>query len=313
MLVITLGDPWSVNIEIISQCLSGSFLENCHRRNIPVTLIGSFYHWEQQSGKNLDVEFTPVDLTKEMMVPADKLSVESRGNIALQSLQKVVQINANRLAVLTMPIDKHACWKAGFDFPGQTEFFEKIWQTAGLMLLAGPKLRVGLVTTHIPLSRVAQTISAELIESKIHLMFTSLKNNFQINKPRLAVTGLNPHCGDQGMFGSEDQTIITKVIKNLKKRYGDNLTGPLPADTVFYHAYQGMYDGVLAMYHDQGLGPLKTVHFDSAINISAGLPHLRVSPDHGPAKDLFMQNKASLISTQEALNVCLNYLMMTGQ
>ncbi len=315
MLIITLGDPWSVNIELVQQCLTDDVRRRCQDRGIPMVCIGSHYHWTNQLGKSLADEkikffdeFISIDQDDDHKVPAHQLDEVTRGHIARRSLEELKAYRGKALAVLTMPIDKNAAWQAGYDFPGQTEFFENLWQTRGLMILAGPQLRVGLVTTHVPIAKVTDGITPEILQQKINLMMHGLENDFGIANPRLAVAGLNPHCGDKGLFGDEDQRIVKKTIDSLLPTYGDRLIGPLSADIVFYRAYQGQFDGVLAMYHDQGLGPLKTVHFDSAINLTAGLPHLRVSPDHGPANDLFGQKKASIKSTQFALEHCIQYL-----
>lgn len=315
MLIFTLGDPWSVNIELVQQCLTDEVRRRCQDRGIPLVCIGSHFHWTNQLGKTLADEkikffdeFISIDHEGDRKIPANQLDEVTRGHIAHRALEELKAYGGKAMAVLTMPIDKNAAWQAGFDFPGQTEFFENLWKTRGLMILAGPQLRVGLVTTHIPISKVADAINPEILQHKIELMMHGLEIDFGIKNPRLAVAGLNPHCGDKGMFGDEDRLVIRKTVEKLLPKYGDRLVGPLSADIVFHRAYHGEYDGVLAMYHDQGLGPLKTVHFDSAINLTAGLPHLRVSPDHGPASDLFGLKKASVKSSQLALEHCIQYL-----
>jgi 4-hydroxythreonine-4-phosphate dehydrogenase len=162
----------------------------------------------------------------------------------------------------------------------------------------------------LPLKEVVPRLSTELIETKICLFAKSLKEDFNIKSPRIAVCGVNPHAGDNGLFGDEDRRLILPVVKKLQAKWQGQVTlqGPMPADTVFHFAFQGQYDGVLAMYHDQGLGPLKIVHFDTAVNLSGGLPHLRVSPDHGPAADLYLSQKASPKSWQSCYAVACQYL-----
>jgi 4-hydroxythreonine-4-phosphate dehydrogenase len=219
------------------------------------------------------------------------------------------------LAVVTGPIDKYAARAADFAYPGQTEFFADLWQSQAIMILAGPKLRVGLVTNHLALRDVAGAISSDLICSKAILLTQSLRSTFGITCPRVAVTGLNPHAGDGGLFGDEEHRLIAPALKRAQLLLGSEatLTGPLPADTAFYRGYRGDFDAVLAMYHDQGLGPLKTVHFDDAVNISGGLRHFRASPDHGPAADLFLRRTASPASLAAAIKLAGDYLQKFGE
>ncbi len=330
MLAITLGDPHSVSIELLSKLLRSPSL-TCPR--IPVVVIGSLWHWEDQckrlklphpamdfikisdlnDAKQIKagrVHFLDINTDKNLNRPAETLSSKERGLVALASLEVLRRFKPDeKFAVVTCPIDKSAMKDAGFAFDGHTEFFESIWNHHAVMLLAGPKLRVGLVTNHTALSQVPQLISEPLIKEKAHLLSKCLREVFNYSNPRIAVAALNPHAGDHGLFGSEDEAILGPAIASLKEeRFQGKIEGPFPADTVFYQAYHGSFDAVLAMYHDQGLGPLKTVHFDDAINISGGLPHLRVSPCHGPAKDLFLKEKASLKSMQQALTIAINSL-----
>ncbi|MCX6118271.1 MAG: 4-hydroxythreonine-4-phosphate dehydrogenase PdxA [Proteobacteria bacterium] len=237
------------------------------------------------------------------------LSLEERGQCSVLALESVPKEMNAKFAVLTCPIDKHNAHKAGFQFSGQTEFFENLWNEKGIMILAGPQLRVGLTTNHMALKDVPAVLDSNLVSVKICLMAESLKKVFGIDRPRIAVCGLNPHCSDGGLFGDEEQNIILPAIlgSKLKAAYA-SIQGPIPADTAFYRAYKGEFDGVLAQYHDQGLGPLKLVHWDTAVNVTGGLRYLRVSPDHGPAADLFGKNQASIKSFAAALELCKNWL-----
>ncbi len=312
-LILTLGDPYSVNIELLNSCLSP-------HKNISTILVGSAYHFQNQSS----LSYTPIKNFEEakpntlsfldiggVQKPADTLSPRERGEISNNSLYALfpyVNHSKEKLAVLTCPIDKFAAHAAGFSFAGHTEFFSEKSSCETLMLLAGPKLRVGLATNHLALKDVSKTLNIKLIQKKLSILHSTLKNLFHISSPHIAVCGLNPHCSDGGLFGDEEELFIKPAIQEFQKSTPDRIHGPLPADTVFYRALNNSYDAVLAMYHDQGLGPLKTVHFDEAVNITCGLPYLRVSPDHGPAKDLFMQNKASVRSMQEALSLALHSL-----
>lgn len=314
-LIITLGDPYSINVELCLPFLS-------ERRGFPLILIGSEYQWLSQSkalektvvykkikdlNEAYENEIYFLDIGGEEKL-ASSMNLQERGYIACQSLyalKGILEDSQQNLAVITCPIDKKAAHEAGFPYPGHTEFFTELSKVSSLMLLAGPRLKVALASQHVPLSKVSSLLTETLILSKISILHQSLKDSFGIQHPRIAVCGLNPHCGDGGLFGDEEERIIRPAI--LKSPH-KNITGPLPADTVFYRCLQGDFDAVLAMYHDQGLGPLKTVHFDEAVNITCGLPYLRVSPDHGPAKDLFLQGRASRRSMEEAWKLACQYL-----
>lgn len=253
---------------------------------------------------------------------AEELSSAQRGAIAFEALKRTRDIidlvkkstkkkEKIQCAVITGPIDKSACHQAGMATTGQTELFADWFQSDSIMVLAGPKLRVGLTTNHLPLVKVATSISPELIEKKVLLLERSLRLLFQIDLPRIGVCGINPHAGDNGLLGEEDQTVVEKAINRLKVRERFKVYGPLSADTAFFHCYDGKYDAILAMYHDQGLPALKSMHFYDAINITGGLPFLRVSPDHGPASDLFLTGTARSDSYEACLRFASKYLTNT--
>ncbi len=311
-LIITLGDPFSINVELVAK--------NFAELPAHTLIIGSRFHWQDQLSA-LGVELPNIQYihTSEQWQDrgvhfldcggtakrASALSAQERGAIAVQTLESLNQDKflaklavRNQVAVLTMPIDKHACHSAGFKYLGHTEFFSELSACATLMLLAGPRLRVGLASNHLALSQVSAQLSPERILQKLELLHYALQKYLGIKNPKIAVCGLNPHCGDGGLFGDEESRIIEPALRSFRK----NVHGPFPADTIFFQALQGKFDAVLAMYHDQGLGPLKTVHFDEAVNVTCGLPYLRLSPDHGPAKDLFLANKASARSFEQALH-----------
>ncbi|SMF21524.1 4-hydroxythreonine-4-phosphate dehydrogenase PdxA [Pseudobacteriovorax antillogorgiicola] len=319
MLLVTLGDPYSINIEALGELLPRI------PDKVPVVLVGSFSQWEyqcQQFQISLAVKMIQSwsDLTDKGIhflnvgpelprVNPRELTDQQRGGVAVAALESLRSFpKMQNTAVLTCPIDKYACQQAGFRFPGQTEFFEDLAGERGVMILAGPSLRVALVTNHLALRDVAPHINESLIVKKFELFSKTLSRIFKIKSPRIAVVGLNPHCGDQGMFGDEDYRVIAPAVSRLESHSEYEPTGPIPADTAFFHGYQGRFDGILAMYHDQGLGPLKTVHFFDAVNITGGLDFLRVSPDHGPAADKFGQGTANWESFSAALTHCLRYL-----
>ncbi len=317
LLAITLGDPLGIGVEITHKALK----EFAPWQHCATVLIGSLVCWNRDCKalgfsdlkaksiqswddvKSPGLYFFDIGYTSE---PATELK---RGEIACASLAQLKGVPSGyRLAVVTAPIDKHPCHLSGFAFPGQTEFIADLWGGEAIMVLAGPKLRVGLVTNHLSLKDVARSLSVDLVARKIELFYQTLSSVLGIKYPKIGVTGVNPHAGDQGLFGREEIEIIAPAIMKAKNKLNTDITGPMPADTAFYQGYHGKLDGILSMYHDQGLGPLKTVHFDEAINISGGLKHLRVSPDHGPAADLYLKGQASAKSMELAVDRALYYL-----
>lgn len=189
-------------------------------------------------------------------------------------------------AVCTGPIHKANAEKAGFAFPGQTEMFgEYLEARHPVMMLVGGGLRVSLATIHEPLLEVPKVLTRKVVRNALDKTIHAMQADFGIPEPRIAVCGLNPHAGEDGKFGTEERKVIRPVIMDAI-RDGWKVEGPLSADTVFAMALKGRYDGVLAMYHDQGLIPVKTLAFDSGVNVTLGLPVVRTSPDHGTAFDI---------------------------
>ncbi|RYZ60032.1 MAG: 4-hydroxythreonine-4-phosphate dehydrogenase PdxA [Proteobacteria bacterium] len=321
MLVITLGDPYGVSVECLLR-LKKTWAEP---KKGPTVVVGSYSQWKIQTKElqGSEIAFKAIGSWAEATLPGlyfldiapgnyakspKELTVKERGTIAKLALESLKTLkNPEKLAVVTAPIDKFACAQAGFIYPGQTEFFCELWQDQGIMILAGTRLRVALATNHQRLADVPGLITEELICQKLGKLDSSLKVILKISNPRIVVAALNPHAGDQGLFGDEDQRIIAPAVERMRK-LGMNVVGPKPADTIFFSAWQGNFDAVLAMYHDQGLGPLKTVHFYDAVNISGGLPHLRISPDHGPAGELYGKNLAKEDSFRLSLEHALSYL-----
>lgn len=189
-------------------------------------------------------------------------------------------------AIVTCPINKTALKLAGSRFHGHTELLaDRTGTSEYAMMMAGNRLRVVLVTIHIPLSLVTQSLTVENIISTIEITDASLKDRFGIEKPRIAVAGLNPHSGEDGMFGNEEGQIIEPAVRMSAKK-GIDVTGPYPPDTVFFKAINGEFDAVVCMYHDQGLIPFKMIHFADGVNTTLGLPVIRTSVDHGTAYDI---------------------------
>ncbi len=210
----------------------------------------------------------------------------------IESIEAAVRLamNGKARAVVTNPIAKHVLIAAGFAHPGHTEFLGALARAQGkhaspVMMLCGPDLRVVPVTIHIPLARVPVELSADRIVETARVTAAGLRRWFGIGRPRLAVTGLNPHAGEGGAMGNEEQTIIAPALALLRDE-GLDVTGPHPADTLFHARARGRYDAAIAMYHDQALVPLKTLAFDEGVNVTLGLPFIRTSPDHGTAFDI---------------------------
>lgn len=187
-------------------------------------------------------------------------------------------------AVVTGPVSKNNLAQVGYKFPGQTEFFAHHWQGEPVMAFAGGKMTVGLVTWHIPLQSVSSQINSGNIRQTI-LALIQLRKKLGDKNPRIAVCGLNPHAGENGLLGQEDKTVIQPVVETMRGE-GLDVTGPLSGDTAFYRHLKGEFDAVVAMYHDQGLAPLKLVDFSTAANLTLGLKYVRTSPDHGTAFEI---------------------------
>lgn len=231
------------------------------------------------------------------------------GRCAGESLEAAVTILKSGLAdaLVTCPLNKAMLQLAGFDFPGHTEFLAQrlgVGRENVCMHLGGPKLKVSLVTTHPPLADVPSLVTKERILLCIKLTDRLVKS-LGLDKP-IAVCGLNPHAGESGRIGREDVEVIEPALAEARE-IGFDVEGPFPADTLFHFAAQGQYSAVLAMYHDQGLAPLKLLHFSEAVNITLGLPYPRTSPDHGTGYDITGTGKASLDSMEYALD---NAIMM---
>lgn len=208
-------------------------------------------------------------------------------------------------AIVTAPINKKAMQLANFPYPGHTEYLTKELGGSNLMLMVHDTLRVGLVTNHLPLSQVASAITKDQIKKKIKLFNKCLKMDFGIERPIIAVLALNPHASDGGVIGNEEEEIIRPAIITAKKN-GVMIVGPFGADGFFGSGQYKKYDGILAMYHDQGLIPFKTLSFGSGVNFTAGLEGVRTSPDHGTAYDIAGKNEADPTSFRKALFLAID-------
>jgi len=204
-------------------------------------------------------------------------------------------------AIVTAPINKKNIQSKEFNFPGHTEFFADRYEVNDyLMLMVSDELRIGVITGHIPIKEVSAALNEDLVMRKIKIMHESLRRDFAIQKPKIAVLGLNPHAGDNGLLGSEEQEILIPVINQAQK---DNMLvyGPYPADGFFGTPNYKQFDGILAIYHDQGMVPFKTLAFESGVNYTAGLPIIRTSPAHGTAFDIAGKDEADASSMRSAI------------
>jgi 4-hydroxythreonine-4-phosphate dehydrogenase len=230
------------------------------------------------------------------------------GEAAYMALEKAVQdLMEHRLDVLvTAPINKYTIQQKGFDFPGHTEYLQtKLNEPEALMLMVSDNLKVGVVTGHIPLSEVPGSVTQDLIMEKLRLMNNTLKSDFSIRKPKIAVLGLNPHVGDRGLIGKEEVDVIEPAIKQAREE-GILALGPYSADGLFGSSSFSHFDAVLAMYHDQGIAPFKAISFDTGVNYTAGLPIIRTSPAHGTAYEITGENKANPASMRQAIYLAVD-------
>ncbi|WP_162419358.1 4-hydroxythreonine-4-phosphate dehydrogenase PdxA [Cyclobacterium roseum] len=242
--------------------------------------------------------------------------VETReaGKMALAALdQAIVDLKSEKLdALVTAPLNKNNINSEETPFIGHTEYLTDAFQAAkSLMFMVSEDMRIGLVTGHMPLKEVVAAITSAAIKEKLKIMLKSLKEDFGIPKPKIAVLGVNPHAGEDGLLGMEEQEIIQPVVKEFKDK-GNLVFGPYPADGFFGMMHQKKFDGVLAMYHDQGLVPFKTVSFDSGVNFTAGLPIIRTSPDHGTAYNIAGKNAADPGSMRAAIFLAHDIIKRNG-
>ena len=207
--------------------------------------------------------------------------------------------------LVTAPINKYNIQSEEFKFPGHTDYLDKELEGDALMLMVHDDLRVGLLTDHVPVNEVAKHLNEKLISSKIKTIIQTLKQDFEIEKPKVAVLGLNPHSGDNGVIGQEEEKIMKPALKKLFEA-GNMVFGPFPADGFFGSAQYEKYDAVIATYHDQGLIPFKTLSFGNGVNYTAGLNKIRTSPDHGTAYEIAGKGVANHESFKEAVYLAID-------
>jgi 4-hydroxythreonine-4-phosphate dehydrogenase len=316
-IAITMGDPCGVGPEIIVKALAAGDLDQVCQ---PV-VIGEPLALERaiaRLGADLRIHpcedlgltggepgelavYSPTPLAAEDIVYGQPTQATARAIISYIEVAANAALTSRVDAVCTCPIHKANLSRYGFAFPGHTEFLAHLTGApAVVMMLAGPRLRVALVTIHAALARVPALLTREALATTIRITGAALLNDFGFKRPKIAVAGLNPHAGEEGKFGREELDMIQPLLKNFHNAPFE-VSGPYPPDTVFFRAYSGEFDAVIAMYHDQGLIPIKLVHFHQAVNISLGLPIVRTSVDHGTAYDLAGTGKAHPGSLQEAV------------
>lgn len=244
---------------------------------------------------------------------------DSSAAVAIASIRHAVAdvIAGRTSAVVTNPIAKSVLYKAGFSHPGHTEFLAQLAAAVGgtvphpVMMLWSPELAVVPVTIHLPLRDAIAQLTSDLIVKTGRIVAADLKARLGIARPRLAISGLNPHAGEDGSLGSEDQSIIAPAVAALRKD-GIDVRGPLPADTMFHAAARKTYDCAICMYHDQALIPIKTIAFDDGVNVTLGLPFIRTSPDHGTAFDIAGTGRANPSSLIAALRLAARMAAASG-
>jgi 4-hydroxythreonine-4-phosphate dehydrogenase len=235
------------------------------------------------------------------------LNDEKIGKFAIKSFVTATKALKERLidVLVTAPINKYNIQSEEFKFPGHTDYLDQELEGNALMLMVQDNLRVGLLTDHIPLNEVASHLTEELIIKKIETIKQSLIQDFSINKPKIAVLGLNPHCGDGGVIGKEDEAILKPALKKIAEK-GTLVFGPFAADGFFGSNQYEKYDAIIATYHDQGLIPFKTLSFGNGVNYTAGLNKIRTSPDHGTAYDIAGKGIADFNSFKEAIYLAID-------
>lgn len=236
------------------------------------------------------------------------MATKTAGEASFMALEKAVGDLKNGMldALVTGPINKHTIQGDKFNFVGHTEYLTSTFSVKeSLMLMVSGNLRIAMVSGHEPLKQVSNSISKSKIKEKLTILDQTLKNDFGISKPKIAVMGLNPHAGEESLLGDEEEKVIKPVLEELRSE-GNLIYGPFPADGFFGKGEYKKYDAVLTMYHDQGLIPFKTLAFDSGVNYTAGLPIIRTSPDHGTAYSIAGKDEADENSMRQAIYLALD-------
>ncbi len=311
---ITIGDVNSISPEVIIKALNDSRILNIltpviygstkvlsyYRKALDVNDFnyGQIKDFDQLNFKRVNV----INCWNDMIEINSGLGTEETGKYAFMAIKEAVKdLKEDKLdALVTGPINKKNIQSEEFNFPGHTEYIASELGGESLMMMVSDIMRIGVVTGHIPLKEVNKLLTKQLVEKKLKILEKSLKNDFQIAKPKIAVLGLNPHAGEEGLLGNEEEKIIEPAIAELKNK-GKLIYGPYSADGFFGDGSYSRFDGILAMYHDQGLIPFKALSFENGVNYTAGLSKIRTSPDHGTGFSIAGKLVANETSMREAI------------
>ena len=317
---ISTGDPNGIGIEVILKSLEKI---NFIGKFIPVIFSNYNLIEEQKRIFNVNCEIVPINNienlsrnsvnvfninNKDFDIEFGKSNSDG-GEISRLSLRLAVEFLKNSMidGLVTGPINKNNIQNNDFNFKGHTDFLDSCFNGQALMFMVSSEIKIALLTEHIPIDKVVGEITTELIKSRIKLVEMSLKNDFNINKPKIAVLSINPHVGDGGVIGKHDDVILSPTIQEVSKS-GIDISGPFASDSFFGTNIYKSFDAIIASYHDQGLIPFKTLTFGNGVNFTAGLDIVRTSPDHGTAYDIAGKNIANPSSFSSAILEALNII-----
>lgn len=260
------------------------------------------FHGVEEASQVLEGKINVVNVWRENVQINFGAEDKTAGEYAFRSLEAATQaLKEGHIDVLvTAPINKHNIQSEQFNFPGHTDYLAKVLEGQSLMFMISDDLKVGLLTDHVAVKDVAKSITPQLIEKKVNLIYKSLQQDFGISHPKIAVLGINPHSGDQGVIGKEDEEIMKPTLEKLRNN-GKMIFGPFSADSFFGSGNYKNFDAIVAAYHDQGLIPFKTLSFGKGVNFTAGLSKVRTSPDHGTAYEIAGKDCADYNSFREAV------------
>lgn len=324
---ITVGDLNGVGLEIFTKYFTTKMYQKV-QRNTQFILFANQENVKEylmKLSKGIELYKRLVELQRAGCINFDKLEASSEisfgeisketGKVALLSIEQSLKAFSYGIinCLVTLPISKEAIQMSKSDFIGQTEFIANYFHSPNpVMTFVYHKFRLGLVTTHLPLKKISSSITKSVLKSKIEAYEGSLRIDFNIKSPRIALLGLNPHSGENGLIGNEEIEVIMPIIKDLKN-LGKKIEGPFPADSFFaFRAYKE-FDGIIACYHDQGLIPFKLISKGMGVNFTANLPIVRTSPDHGTAYDIAGKNKADPTSLANAIDYAIRITKTRGK
>ncbi len=327
VIAVTMGDPAGVGPEVVLKCAASPDARGLGK----LLLVGERWAFERDAERlGLDLPLPDVvDVADRAALPAAGLvetggpdaarpprgkPTRESGAAAAKAILRAIDLAQRGLAdaIVTAPISKEALHAAGYPFPGHTEMLAHYTGAArSVMMMAAGELRSTLVTTHLALRDVPAALTTERVLETIRITWDALRGDFGIERPRVAVCGLNPHAGESGLFGDEEARVIAPAIEQAREA-GMDCVGPAPADAAFAQAYRGRYDAVVAMYHDQANIPVKLIGFETGVNVTLGLPIVRVSPDHGTAYDIAGRGRADAASMMSALRVAASIARRRG-